>query len=194
MLEASHVEHSHVASTDLRFRDRHGREVVTRIHRAGRGEAVVLVHGVGARASIWQPQFEALRARFDVIAYDMWGHGESSCPPDGALLEDYSAQLLGVLEQLGVPRCHVIGHSMGALIAIEFALSHPQRVSSVCALNAVFCRSTEQRRAVEERAAAFERRAPLVWDSTISRWFGDPLPDAAADVAMSVRNSLLFSA
>src|SRR5882762_865567 len=152
------------------FRNSDGQEVVTRFHRAGRGETVVLVHGVGAQASVWKPQIEALAAHFDVVVYDMLGHGGSSLPRAGAPLGDYSDQLLALVDFLGISRCHCDGHSLGALVALEFALSHVTRVLSVTAMNAVFCRTAEQRLAVEERAAAFERQTPIDWSATLARW------------------------
>lgn len=152
---------------------------------------MVLVHGVGARASFWKPQIAALGKRFDVIAYDMLGHGESSLPPEEPRLSDYADQLLGLLDHLGIRRAHVIGHSMGGLIAIEFALSHSDRMLSLVAMNAVFCRTSEQRTAVQERVAALdERHTPSDCDSTIARWFGEPVPAAYAAAAATARDFL----
>src|SRR5882757_1543962 len=90
-----------------------GQEVVTRFQRAGRGETVVLVHGVGAQACVWKPQIDALAAHFDVVVYDMLGHGGSAPPRAGARLSDYSDQLLALVDFLGISRCHCVGHSMG---------------------------------------------------------------------------------
>jgi flavin reductase (DIM6/NTAB) family NADH-FMN oxidoreductase RutF/pimeloyl-ACP methyl ester carboxylesterase len=153
--------------------------------RSGRGEPVILVHGVGMAAEIWAPQIEALSRHHDVIAYDMLGHGGSGLPPPDAGLSDYADQLRAVMDGLGIARAHLVGHSMGALVVLEFALAHPDRVLSVAALNAVYCRSQEQRSAVEKRAAGLERGSHLdTIDATIARWFGDPAPErmqAAAD-------------
>ena len=74
----------------------------TRYLRQGRGDPVILIHGVGMAASIWAPQLAALSPDFDVIAYDMLGHGGSSLPPEEARLSDYSDQLLSLIEVLGV--------------------------------------------------------------------------------------------
>src|SRR5262249_5415948 len=126
----------------------------TRYSREGSGEPVILVHGVGLDAAIWQPQISALRGAYDVIAIDMLGHGGSSLPPTDARLSDYAEQLLAVADALGLGKVHVIGHSMGALVALEFALSQAGRIHSLVALNAVYCRPPEQRAAVEARAAA----------------------------------------
>jgi pimeloyl-ACP methyl ester carboxylesterase len=159
--------------------------------RAGHGEPLVLIHGVGMNASIWTPQIEALRNDFDVVAYDMLGHGGSSRPSADVKLLDYADQLRSVLDALRLDRAHVVGHSMGALVALEFALAHSARVGSVAALNAVYCRTSEQRAAVEQRAAALnDGRGTVSPDGTIARWFGDPLPDGVRRAAETVRNLL----
>jgi (E)-2-((N-methylformamido)methylene)succinate hydrolase len=170
------------------FRVRHslrdGETGATTGLRSGKGQPVILVHGVGMAAEIWQPQIEALSQRCDVIAYDMLGHGGSDLPPREARLSDYADQLLAVMDGLGVARTHLVGHSMGALVVLEFALAHPDRVLNLAALNAVYCRSQEQRSAVEARAAALEKGGHLdTIDGTIARWFGDPVPERTRDAA-----------
>lgn len=163
----------------------------TRYIRQGRGETVVLIHGVGMCRVVWAPQIAALARDYDVIAYDMLGHGGSSLPPADARLSDYSDQLLGLMDGLAIGRAHVIGHSMGALIALEFALAHPDRVLGVAALNAVYCRTPDQRRAVLQRAEALETggAGPLT-DGVIARWFGDPVPPELLDASERVRGLL----
>ena len=105
---------------------------------AGQGEAVVLIHGVGLNAEIWAPQIEALAKTHRVIALDMAGHGRSAPLPDGATLDDYVARLPGLLDGLGIASANVIGHSMGGLVALGFALAHPERALRVGVLNSVY--------------------------------------------------------
>lgn len=163
----------------------------TRYDRAGQGQPVVLLHGLGMKAAIWAPQREALATEYDVIAPDMLGHGGSSLPPDEARLCDYSDQLLALLDGLGLAAAHLVGHSMGALISLDFALAHPERVLSVAALNGVYCRSAEQRAAALRRAAALAREGNLASpEDTLARWFGDPVPAALAPHAETARAML----
>jgi len=173
----------------IRYRDRTGTEAATRFIRRGSGPAVVLIHGVGMQASVWEAQIAALSKKHDVVALDMLGHGGSSLPPADARLSDYADQILALLDGLALTTAHVIGHSMGALVALEFALSHPGRVASVTAMNAVFCRSAEQRRAIEERLAAIGTNvAPEGWEGTIARWFGEPVPPAWREDMRQTKN------
>src|SRR5476649_650627 len=114
---------------------------------AGEGPALVLIHGVGMNRSVWAPQVDALQLCFRVVSYDMLGHGASRLPAVSPTLDEYAGQLAALLDHLQIDAAHVVGHSMGSLIALEFALQYPQRVASVAALNAVYDRTPTQRAA-----------------------------------------------
>ncbi|MDR6393287.1 alpha/beta fold hydrolase [Paraburkholderia phenoliruptrix] len=153
---------------------------------------VVLIHGVGMNRSVWAPQIDALAASYQVLVYDMLGHGESALPSATPTLAEYAAQLKALLDAMGIGRAHVVGHSMGALVALEFALAHPQRTLSVAALNAVYDRTPAQREAVMSRAASLGETPPEAGvDATLSRWFGDPVPGHLTQAAQAVRALLL---
>ena len=160
--------------------------------RAGAGPALVLIHGVGMHAGFWAPQMAAFAPRWDVLAYDTLGHGSSVLPPQTPTLDDYAAQLLALLDGLGLARVSLVGHSMGALIALEFALAHPERVRAVVPMNAVYCRTPAQRSAVAARAAALQAGAgELGWrQAAIDRWFGAPVPPEQLETAAWVGAAL----
>jgi (E)-2-((N-methylformamido)methylene)succinate hydrolase len=151
---------------------------------AGEGEPVVLVHGVGMARAIWAPQAAQLARTHKVVSYDLLGHGDSELPPEGVTLQDYAGQLRDLLDHLDIGAANLVGHSMGALVVLEFALSHPQRTLRVAALNAVFERTAEQRAGVEARAAALRTEGPAATlEQTLERWFGDPVPPPLQDAA-----------
>ena len=160
------------------FQARNGSVARVGYRRAGRGPAVVLIHGVGLQKAIWGLQIDALLVDHDVIAMDMPGHGASTRPPEGPRLADYADAVLALLDGLGVARAHVVGHSMGALVAVEFALAHPDRTAGVVAVNAVFCRTKEQRAAIAARVDELRDGERLPdWSGTLARWFGSPVPE-----------------
>lgn len=155
-------------------------------------ETVVLIHGVGMNQSVWAPQIDALTAAYQVIVYDMLGHGASALPTPAPTLDEYASQLEALLDAMKIERAHVVGHSMGALVALEFALTRPQRTLSVAALNAVYDRTPAQREAVMSRAATLsDAPAAAGVDATLSRWFGDPVPGHLTQAAQAVRDLLL---
>jgi flavin reductase (DIM6/NTAB) family NADH-FMN oxidoreductase RutF/pimeloyl-ACP methyl ester carboxylesterase len=137
----------------------------------GRGEPLLLIHGVGLNAEAWGPQIDALSDTHRVIALDMPGHGDSL--PAGAALSDHVAQAVSLLDQLGIARANVVGHSMGGLVALGLALSYPDRVMRVGVLNSVYERSPEARSAVEARAADIARSGTCGdIEQPLRRWLG----------------------
>jgi pimeloyl-ACP methyl ester carboxylesterase len=154
--------------------------------------SVVLIHGVGMNRTVWAPQIDALTAHFQVLVYDMPGHGESADQSAEPALAEYATQLAALLDALQIARAHVVGHSMGALVALEFALTYPARTLSVAALNAVYDRTPEERAAVMLRASTLETSgADAGVDATIARWFGKPVPTHLEAAAHDMRALLL---
>jgi pimeloyl-ACP methyl ester carboxylesterase len=96
---------------------------------AGCGAPIVLLHGIGSAAASFGCQLEGLSAQFRVLAWDAPGYGDSTPlaveHPDA---DDYAAALWAWLGALGIERCHLLGHSLGALIAARFAADQPKRV------------------------------------------------------------------
>lgn len=145
--------------------------------RVGGGEAVLLLHGVGLRAEAWNAQIDALAEKFDVIAPDMPGHGESTPLEKATALADYSDRVAVAIDR----PVWVAGHSMGALIALDLAVRYPDRVRGVAALNAIFRRSDKAAAAVRARAGSLDGVSPVDPSEPLSRWFGDVAsPEAAA--------------
>ena len=141
--------------------------------RAGSGATLVLLHGVGMNKSVWAPEVNILSESFDVLVYDMWGHGDSDLPAGDLSLTDYTNQLTNLLSELGISNAVIAGHSMGGLIAIDFALAHPEICLGMCALNAVFNRTPAQSAAVRKRSADLAAGGITVnLADTLQRWFG----------------------
>ena len=92
-------------------------------HRAGSGEPLVLIHGLGSRWQMWEPVMDRLTAEHEVIALDLPGFGASVMPPAGtaAGLDSLADLVREFLSETGVSRPHVAGNSLGGLIALELA-------------------------------------------------------------------------
>jgi pimeloyl-ACP methyl ester carboxylesterase len=95
---------------------------------AGKGEPVVLLHGLGLDASMWDAQWPSLQQEFRAIRYDFRGFGGSSIP---AGTYSHSGDLLALLDFLEARPAHVIGLSMGGRYALRFALDQPGAVRSL---------------------------------------------------------------
>lgn len=112
-------------------------------HHGERGPAVVLCHGFGGSARNFRPQARAMAGRARLWLYDARGHARSEAPrdPDAYRPEAFVDDMLCVVEQTSEQRAIVGGLSMGAGIALRFALAHPERVAAL--LLASFPRSAD---------------------------------------------------
>lgn len=93
----------------------------------GTGSAIVAVHGLTSNHTVWYPIAGALEGR-RLLAYDLRGRGDSEKPPKGYDLGEHCADLAGLLDHFGLARAVVMGHSLGAHIAVRFTSLHPDRV------------------------------------------------------------------
>src|ERR1051326_7012472 len=93
-------------------------------------ESLVFLHGVGGDSSLWQPQLEYFSRQYRAIAWDMPGSGASQALPE-ITFPALAEALCRLLDHLAIERAHLIGHSMGGMIAQEFAAGFPQRLRSL---------------------------------------------------------------
>lgn len=97
----------------------------------GTGPTVVLIHGLSACLWNWWHNLADLARHFHVIAYDLKGCGRSGAPRGSYTSASCVAQLIGLLDHRGIHRAALVGHSMGARIALHAAISRPDRVASL---------------------------------------------------------------
>lgn len=163
-----------------------------RVHRCGAGPAIVLIHGVGMDLSMWMPVMTQLCPRFDVLAYDMIGHGPGPHRPGPYKLEDYVGQLDGILRDQGVESCVLVGFSMGSLVAELFAILHPKKVDALVVLNGVFDRSPQQREEIMHRVVEAEGASSFVGlEAGVDRWFTPAFRARCPEMVESVRRLML---
>ena len=133
---------------------------------------VTLVHGLGLNRHTWDALLPDLAARYRVLNYDLFGHGESAPPPAPPTLTLFSQQLRELLDRVGVERCAVVGFSLGGMINRRFALDHAARVAALVILNSPHERDPEAQRLVEERVEQTAAGGPAATlQSTLERWF-----------------------
>jgi pimeloyl-ACP methyl ester carboxylesterase len=98
----------------------------------GQGPSLVLLHGIGSAGRSFDRQLASLAPMHRVVAWDAPGYGGSSpLAASHPTAADYAAALAALLDALQIGRCHLLGHSLGCLMAARFAAEHPQRVLSL---------------------------------------------------------------
>ena len=104
---------------------------------AGQGFPLVLLHGLGSSAEDWEFQLPAFAPRFRVIALNLRGFGGSARGSGRLSIPRFADDVWAQLQQLGVRRFHLVGHSMGGAVALQVALDHPQAVARMVITNSV---------------------------------------------------------
>ena len=133
---------------------------------------LIFIHGVGMRGDVWSPQVEYFCSDYQVITYDFLGHGDSPLPLEEPSLDDYVEQLNNLLTHLDLSLISLVGHSMGALISVAFALKYPDKVKALVAINIAFNRSEEAQKEVLNRAnQILQSKKILNIEQTLERWF-----------------------
>jgi pimeloyl-ACP methyl ester carboxylesterase len=89
---------------------------------------LILIHGMGFDRSGWDPVLPALRRRFRLVLMDNRGTGRSGQPDGSFAVADMAGDVVAVLDAAGIGRAHVLGASLGGLVAQELAITRPQRV------------------------------------------------------------------
>lgn len=103
----------------------------------GTGTPVVLLHGGMLNIELGFPELvPELASRHQVVAVELQGHGRTADIPRAITPAASAGDVVGLLDHLGLDRAHVVGHSMGAAVALELAVAHPDRVRSVVAVSA----------------------------------------------------------
>ena len=97
----------------------------------GTGPAIVCIHGLTANHVCWLSMADSLAPRHRLIGYDLRGRGDSDKPPTGYSLDQHGRDLGALLDHFGLRKTVLMGHSLGAHIALKFAVAHPQRVSKL---------------------------------------------------------------
>jgi 3-oxoadipate enol-lactonase len=133
---------------------------------------VMLSHSLGASLSMWESQRTVLEPHFQVLAYDLRGHGISDAPNGAYSLDQLAEDALGLLEALQIGRVHFVGLSIGGMIGQALALNHADRLLSLALCSTSAQLPPPARPIVQERieTARNQGLAALV-DGTLERWF-----------------------
>lgn len=104
------------------------------------GEPVLLLHGLADHGLVWSSLGEALADRYQVVAPDLRGHGDSSKPEQGYDAEQIISDLRGLIYHLGWTQVHILGHSWSAKVLCQWATRHPEDFASLILVDPFFIR------------------------------------------------------
>ena len=163
-------------------------EVELAVCRVGEGfDSVVCLHGITAQHRVFNAVARYLGPSRGLVGMDLRGRGDSDKPQSGYSLEAHAADVVRVLDHLGLQTAVLAGHSMGAFVALKAALEFPQRVRALVLLDGGWPRverpqeemteeEKEEAAALEEGLARAFRRLDMTFESTeayLDFWFPD---------------------
>ena len=160
------------------------------VTRSGSGQAVVLLHCLGVDHRFWELTVAALADAFELIAYDLPGHGGTPVPTGPYTIGDLADQLAELLDREQVDRAHVVGISLGGLIAQQFAARYPDRVDRLVLVDTT-PRYTDELRGMWIRRAQIARASGVgaMADDLLKIWFTAEFIAAAPPALAYVRDS-----
>ena len=133
---------------------------------------VMLSHSLASSMVMWNPQLVSLEAHFQVLRYDMRGHGDSDAPDGAYTLELLAEDAIALLDALGIDTAHFVGLSIGGMIGQGLALDHADRLKSLALCDTSAIMPDEAQPILQERiAAARESGMADQVDGTMERWF-----------------------
>lgn len=122
--------------------------------RRGKGTPLVLLHGFPLDHHLWDEVVPLLEDTFDVILPDLRGFGESTTVDSPYSMDDYASDIAGLLDQLGVQKAAIVGHSMGGYAALAFARLYPERVSGLGLISSQVLADAPERKEGRYKSAA----------------------------------------
>ena len=133
---------------------------------------IVFIHGVGLTKEIWEPQINFLKD-YNTLTYDLLGHGKTPLNKSKVSFDDFSKQLFKLINELNFKRIHLVGFSLGALIARHFASEHNDKLSSLILLGSIYKRTEEQKRVVRNRFEVAKMDRPASKQAALRRWLSE---------------------
>jgi 3-oxoadipate enol-lactonase len=150
---------------------------------------VVLSNSLGSTPAMWDPQLPALAERLRVVRYDHRGHGRSPVPPGPYELDDLGADVLAMLDRLGLERVHWCGLSLGGMVGMWMAINAPERIDRL-----VLCCTSARLGPPEmwaDRAATVRAQGvDAVADAGIQRWLSPGFIEREPEIAGGIRAML----
>src|SRR4051812_13058561 len=147
---------------------------------------LVLSNSLGSSLAMWDGQVEALAERFRLVRYDIRGHGRSPVPAPPYSIEDVGADLVALLDHLGVERAHVAGLSLGGMTGMWLAINHPERLDRLVLLCTSAKLGPPEMWAERARTVRAEGTGAVA-EAGVGRWLTEGFRQAHPDTAEWLR-------
>ena len=155
---------------------------------------LILSNSLGSNLDMWAPQMEMLLKRFRVLRYDTRGHGGSDAPPGPYGFDDFTGDVLGLMDAHGIQRASFMGLSLGGMTGLGLALDHAERFERIVCADARADAPEPFRAMWDQRIAAVEAGGlEAIVEGTLASWLTEDWrganPDKTEDIRRMVRSN-----
>lgn len=152
---------------------------------------ITFLNSIASNLAMWEAQVAALSRTHRVLCFDARGHGQSDAPPPPYSFDALTADVVALWDALGIDRSHVVGLSLGGMIAVGLALQAPARMTSVTIANSTMEKSDAFVKSWDDRIAlARDRGIEAVVEPTLARWLTPAFVSRQPAIADAVRDMI----
>ena len=152
-------------------------------------KTLVLIHGLGLNQDVWAWQISLFKKNYNILIYDLLGHGDSKDPENEISLTLFADQLSAIVDYLDIEKATLVGFSLGSMISRKFASLHPSKVEGLVLLNSPNRLLDNERSEILERAKLLREKGPeSTTDAAIERWFSNEFQQNNPHIIQLVRN------
>ena len=152
-------------------------------------DPIVFIHGVGLTKESWESQVNFFKD-YNTLTYDLLGHGNTPLNKSQLSFKNFSEQLLNLINELSFNKIHLVGFSLGALIARHFTSTHGDRLSSLIIHGSIYKRTEDQKRVVRGRFELAKSNKPVSKHSAIRRWLSEDFIKKNPDIYNRIYSDL----
>tara|TARA_B100000686_G_scaffold143348_1_gene150886 strand:- start:216 stop:1004 length:789 start_codon:yes stop_codon:yes gene_type:complete len=152
-------------------------------------DPIVFIHGVGLTKEIWDPQINFFKD-YNTLTYDLLGHGKTPLKKTKISFKDFSKQLARLIKELNFDKIHLIGFSLGALIARHFASEHNDKLNSLILHGSIYKRTEDQIRVVKNRLEVAKLNRSASKQTALRRWLSADFSKKNPDIYKKIYSIL----
>jgi len=145
-------------------------ETYYKFNKYDENDPIIFIHGIGLNHEIWNEQIRYFK-KYNTIVYDLIGHGKTPLNKKQITMKDFTQQLLKLVDDLNINKFHLIGFSLGSLIARDFASSYNDRLNSLTIFGTVYKRSEDEKRQITNRYEIIKLKKDIIKMRAVQRWF-----------------------
>jgi len=145
-------------------------ETYYKFNKIDKKNSIIFVHGIGLNHGIWDDQINYFK-NYSTIVYDLIGHGKTPFNKKKINMKDFTKQLLMLVDSLNIDKFHLVGFSIGSLIARDFASSYSDRLKSLTIFGTVYKRSEDEKKQIINRYEMMKLKKDITKKRAVYRWF-----------------------